>query len=100
MIVVPIVEGHGDAEAVPILLRRIGAAEGVNVTVKRPVRHPRGKLVKQDDLQRAVQLAALKGGSNGVILVVLDADDDCAAQLGPRLLAWASAARSDRPSPW
>jgi hypothetical protein len=48
-------------------------------------------MVAQDarELQRAVQLGTLKilqTGMFGVILVLLDADDDCPAELGPRLL--------------
>jgi len=96
MNIVPIVEGHGDVEAVPVLLRRLAAATGRLANIMRPIRQPRSRLVKPDGLERAVELAALKGGADGAILVVLDADDDCAAQLGPRMLAWAMAARADR----
>lgn len=30
-------------------------------------------------------LAAAKAGANGAVLVLLDADDDCPAELGPQL---------------
>ena len=48
------------------------------------------------ELERYVELAANKGGANGRVLVLLDADDDCPAELAPSLLTRAKAARHDR----
>jgi hypothetical protein len=56
----------------------------------------RGSVVKEGELERAIELVARKVGPDGPILVLLDADDDCAATLGPELLGRAKAARSDR----
>jgi len=53
-------------------------------------------MVKEVELRRAVELVARKIGPGGPILLLLDADDDAACLLGPRLLAWARAARPDR----
>lgn len=89
----PIVEGHGEVNAVPVLLRRIAReiCERYDVEILSPHRVPRGRIVAHDarELKRAVNLGALKISHTrmfGVILVLLDADDDCPAELGPRLL--------------
>lgn len=96
--IVPIVEGHGEVEAVPILLRRIAAAAlpRAAVDVRSPIRMDRSKIVKAEELERAVDLAARKAGAAGRILILLDADDDCPARLATELLQRARAARSDR----
>jgi hypothetical protein len=87
-----VVEGHGDVEAIPVLLRRIAFEHlGVHVDVPRPFRAKRQKIVRQGELERTVQLEAAKVGGDGAILVLLDADDDCPAQLAPDLLARARA---------
>lgn len=96
MKIVPIVEGHGEVQAVPVLLRRLAAAAGAHVEVSRPIRQPKGRLVKEPELRRAVALAAKQSGADDGILVLLDADTDCPAQFGPQLLAWARAERGDR----
>ena len=96
--IVSIVEGHGELDAVPILLRRIAAAAlpvGA-VDVRSPIRVDRRKIVKAAELERAVELAARKAGAGGRILILLDAEDDCPAELAPALLRRARAARGDR----
>lgn len=95
--IIPIVEGHGEVAAVPLLLRRIAdALEVYDVQVGTPVRCQRHKLVKKaGELERAVELAVRKGGINGRVLLLIDAEDDCPAELGPALLARAKAARAD-----
>jgi hypothetical protein len=92
----PIVEGHGDAAAVPVLLRRLLERRGSYAEVKRPLRVPKSQLVREPDLRRVVQLAAKYTGPGDAILLLADADDDCPATLGPRLLEWARAERPDR----
>ena len=96
--IVTIVEGHGEVEAVPILLRRIveAVAPNANVEVMPPIRVDRYKLVKPTELERAIELAARIATGDGYVLVLLDADDDCPAELGPDLLRRASEARPDR----
>lgn len=83
-----IVEGHGEVEAVPILLRRLAErlSPGFNVDVPRPIRIGRYKILKAGELERAVGLAARRAGTDGCILILLDAEDDCPAKLGPELL--------------
>ncbi len=88
----PIVEGHGEVEAFPALLRRIVAEGNANVAVGRPFRASRGQLTRKASLQRIVDLAWRQGGVTSV-LVLFDSDDDCAASLAPQVLAWAQEVR-------
>lgn len=94
-----IVEGHGDVDAVPILLRRLALQLGASVPdIQRPIRVKRDKFVRQiSELHRTVELAARKAGESGCVMVLLDADDDCPAKLGPRLLSDISAVRPHMP---
>ena len=90
-----VVEGHGDREAAPILFRRIGCDVDPRVTldVQKPIRKARSSLVRTPgELERAVQLAALKVRPRGGVFVLLDSDDDCPAKLAPSLLARATPA--------
>ncbi len=93
-----IVEGYGDVEAVPILLRRI--AERVEparaVEVLRPIRVGRQRFLNEDELERTVELAARRSGDAGCVLILIDADKDCPATLAPKILRRARGARSDR----
>ncbi len=98
MRIVPIVEGHGEVEAVPILLRRILHNRGMyQIKIAKPIRIPRTKMIRQKELARAVELAARQPDC-AVILIILDADDDCPKELAPRLLNWARETRRDIPS--
>lgn len=93
-----IVEGDGDVEAVPIAIRRIVQEIAPGLALKiHPLRVPRTKLVKLEELERSVELAARRAGRSGAIVVVLDSDDDCPATLGPELLGRARRTRSDLP---
>lgn len=101
--VVPIVEGHGEYEAVRVLLQRVWTEllGGEYLHVLRPIRQHRDKLIKPEELEKAVKLAALKLAEPSLvpdpwlILVIIDAEKDCPAELGPKLLAIAQHARSD-----
>lgn len=64
--------------------------------VPRPVRVKRNGVVMADELERYVELAANKGGTDGRVLVLLDADDDCPAELAPSLLARGIVAHRNR----
>lgn len=87
--VVVIVEGDGEVAALPILLRRLGEwlSPERPVMVPTPIRVRRDRFLNRDEeFQRMLLLAAAKCGAAGWILVLLDADDDCPAELGPRIL--------------
>ena len=87
----PIVEGHGDVAAFPVLLRRlVEEAQAWSIGIGRPIRVPRGKLVQQAEVERAVRLALLQPGC-GAVLILFDGDRDCPAQLGPTVQTWAAA---------
>lgn len=103
--IAPIVEGHGDAAAVPILLRRICAEllGGRLVHVLPPIRQPRDRLLNDRDgcLERSLNLALRKLKQSsvpsvpGLVLLLVDADNDCAAEGGPRTLQLAKRLRTD-----
>ena len=92
----PVVEGHGEESAVPVLLRRLlGNFGRYDVEIIRPFRRPRSELVKHDGLQNAVEFTANKIAPNGAILLLIDSDDDCPCILGPELLNIATRHRPD-----
>jgi hypothetical protein len=96
-----IVEGHGECEAVPILIRRIAQAidPGFVPKVLPPLRVPASRLLKEGEMERSVELAARKLQGKGGILVVLDCDweNGCPAMDGPVLLNRATLVRGDLP---
>jgi len=95
-----VVEGHGEVKAVPVLLRRIAREldPKVQLRIPPPIRRPKTKLVQPDEFRRAIEFAARKLRAPGGIFVLLDADDDCPAELGPRLQDLARQARGDIPA--
>lgn len=76
----PIVEGHAEVHSVPVLMRNLG------VPVAKPFRVKRNLVVKPGELERAVEVAVSDRGNASAVLVLLDADDDCPAELGPALV--------------
>ena len=94
-----IVEGKSEVETVPLLIRRIAANlyPELPIVVPPPIRRPRNKVVKENELERAVEFVARQIGGQGAIFIILDSDEDCPAELGPALLHRASHARSDLP---
>jgi hypothetical protein len=101
--VAAIVEGHGEYESIRLLLTRIWLEllGGEYIDVLQPIRQKRQQLVKQNGLERAIQLAILKlldapgDVMPSVILVLIDADEDVPCHLGPELHALAKNIRSD-----
>jgi hypothetical protein len=83
-----IVEGDGEVAAVPVLLRRHANRAGWSgrLLALPPIRQPASRLLKPGQLERIVELAIRKLGVPGGIFVLLDCDDACPAELGPRLL--------------
>ncbi len=93
-----VVEGHGEVQALPVLLRRIArkVAPEAHVILAKPVRVPKGKLLRDEkELLRAARLAERKAAAAASdrtfqdipatvgILVLVDADQDCPAEVGP-----------------
>ena len=97
MTIQPIVEGHGDVAAVPVLLRRlVSEAQAWPVRIGRPIRLPRGQLVREGGVKRAVRLACVQPNC-GAVLMLFDADSDCPAHLGPTVHGWAVEAAGGLP---
>ena len=94
----PIVEGHGEVIALPILLRRLIAILDLTVAVDivRPIRQPRSTLLKEGGIERAAQLAAIEVGESVAIMILVDSEGECPAVLAPTLLARAMTARGDK----
>ncbi|MGH2409845.1 MAG: DUF4276 family protein [Chloroflexota bacterium] len=93
-----IVEGQGDEQALPILIRRVSQLLNpprvINVFVSK--RASRDKLIGHGGIEAAVEEAARSTDSGDAILILLDADDACPAALGPDLLSRARQVRPDR----
>jgi hypothetical protein len=85
-LLVPIVEGPGDVEAVPVLLRRVLVEKGrFDLGVAKPVRCPRSALRREEKWLTAVRYACMTPGC-AAIIALWDADDDCPKHLGPALV--------------
>ena len=90
MMVVPIVEGHGDKEAVPVLLRRLvnDAEAWDRVRIDQPIKCNRSQLVKRDVLTKRVRVASRRKDC-GAVLIIFDSDDDCPVELAAQVREWA-----------
>ncbi len=89
--IVPVVEGPGDREAAPVLLRKVLAERLTrhDITIKRP-KSANGKPRLVRDLERFLRYAVVERDC-GAILVLLDADDECPKQEVARLAKRAAA---------
>ncbi len=97
MTIQPIVEGYGEVDAFPVLLRRfIEAAQAWEMKIARPLRGTRYQLARKEDLQKFIRIA-LKQPECRAILVLLDSDSECPAKFGTRLQTWASEAAQTVP---
>jgi hypothetical protein len=94
-----VVEGHGEVEALPALVRRIADTVGFAgaLHLNPPIRVKSDSFLNdQDYFRRYVALAAGKAAMRkGSLLILLDCEDDCPATLGPALLRRAQAVRAD-----
>jgi len=84
VVIACIVEGDGDREAVPSLLRRLRD----DIVIQTPVKAKRQQVVLASQLERFAAIAdsnVSDGGGKGAVLLILDADRDCPATLGPEL---------------
>lgn len=87
--VAPIVEGHGEVAALPILLRRVGEWQTPDMPsrISDPIRVYKDRFLnREDEFRRHLLLAASKCGDAGWVLILLDADDDCPAARGGEIL--------------
>jgi hypothetical protein len=93
----PIVEGHGEVAAFPVLLRRLrDQAQAFALDISAPLRRKRSELVQETGLRRSVQLAPIQPEC-GCIVVLFDSDKDCARKIAPQLQKWAQEEAGDVP---
>jgi len=96
-----IVEGHGEVEAVPVLIRRIALEVDPSLVldIKPVMRVPANRLRKQGELERSIELTARQLGGKGGIIILVDCDweNGCPKWDGPELLQRAKSARPDLP---
>lgn len=100
MKIAAIVEGDGEVDALPILLRRLADWRTPDRYPQplRPIRVRRDRFLnREQEFSRHLQLAAKKCGGDGWILILFDADDDCPAELGPMTLERARICVPHRP---
>jgi hypothetical protein len=87
--IITVVEGHGEVDSVPVLIRRLLSRYYPTGTweVPTPIRISRGKLLSSDtELTRVLSLAIAKAGDAGGVLFLFDSDDECAVALATNLL--------------
>lgn len=96
----PIVEGHGEVAAVPVLLRRLleEANLAADLDVGYPIRRNRSDFFDEALVKKAVALARKQEGC-AAILLLFDGDgkDDCPLAQCPEILAWAEEAAAPIP---
>jgi hypothetical protein len=94
----PIVEGHGEVTAAPVLLRRLlhDQAECYSMDVGAPIRRTQSQFRSKETVQAAVRLAKLQPQC-AAIVILFDGDDDCPKELGETVRAWAKEAAGDTP---
>lgn len=98
--IAPIVEGHGEVQAVPVLLRRLANefAPASQLNLNYPIRVKAGSMLNDGDyFRKHIELAARKAiqWPNSCVLILLDCEDSCPRELGPELLNRAKACRPD-----
>lgn len=84
--IVPIVEGQSEVASVPLLLRRLlQAGSTYELEIAKPFRVKRNRVVRPGEIENAVTQACRSRAHAAAVLLLLDADDDCPAELGARL---------------
>lgn len=95
MIIQPIVEGYGEVDAVPVLLRRLQDGLGVyDFQIARPIRRKLSQFTTEAEVRKSVRLALGTPECSG-ILILFDSDDACPKDVGPVIKAWAQAEAGD-----
>jgi hypothetical protein len=97
MRIYPIVEGHGELEAAPVLLRRLLAeAECHHIGIGRPIRRTQSQMRSKEGIQVGVRLALLQPECAAVV-ILFDGEDDCPKTLAAEVRAWAREAAAGAP---
>lgn len=97
-----IVEGHGEVQALPVLLRRLAStvAPQIELRLNPALRVKVASFLAEDDggyFEKYVELAARKAKAwpKSCVLILLDCEDSCPSQLGPKILQRAIKCRPD-----
>ena len=95
----PIVEGHGEVAAVPVLLRRLReVAQTYPLEINAPIRRHRSDFFNEVEVRRAVRLALRQEDCDAILLLFDgDGDDDCPLNQAPQILGWAQADAAEKP---
>lgn len=93
--IIPIVEGHGEVESIPIILRRL-LVDNPEILVGRPVRVKRNLVIREGGLEKSIILALKRPLCSG-IMIILDADDVCPFKESIKLLDRAKEIAAGRP---
>lgn len=98
MKIYPVVEGHGEVKALPVLLRRLLHQHALCYGMQpgEPVRRKAFEFRREDTVHNAVKLA-LSQPDCVAVLLLFDGEDDCPAELGAQVRTWAQAAAGDTP---
>ncbi|MEI6788590.1 MAG: DUF4276 family protein [bacterium] len=97
MKIYPIVEGHGEVEAVPVLMRRLLAeSQCFGVQVGRPIKRTQAQFRSREPVQDAVRLALLQPECAAVV-ILFDGEDDCPKDVAGKVRCWAKEAAGDVP---
>jgi hypothetical protein len=97
MKIYPLVEGHGEVAAAPVLLRRLLAeAQCHGIGIGRPIRRTQSQLRSKEGIQAGVRLALLQPEC-AAIIILFDGEDDCPKALAASVQAWAREAAAGKP---
>ncbi|MGW4789943.1 DUF4276 family protein [Streptomyces sp. NPDC004230] len=86
-VIAPVVEGHGEEKALQGLLHRLipHLREGAYADIQPPYRLPRDRILKHQPLAQALTVVTARHPQPTAVLVLLDADDDCAVDLATQV---------------
>jgi len=100
--IAPIVEGHGEVQALPVLLRRLAsaAAPETNLQINPALRVKASSFLDEKDgvyFKKYIELAARKAKAwpQSCVLILLDCENFCPTELGTNIIERASNCRSD-----
>ena len=100
--IAPIVEGHGEVQAIPVLLRRIASvvAPEIDLRLNPALRVKAASFLDESGsgyFEKYIELAARKAKPwpKSCVLILLDCEDSCPAELGPKILNRAANCRPD-----
>ena len=97
MKIYPIVEGHGEVQAVPVLLRRLLAQAQCNcVEVGRPILRTQAQFRSKEEVGKAVRLALFQPDCAAVV-ILFDGEDVCPKEFAEKVRAWAQGAAGTVP---